>query len=84
MWISLIFEFLMKFASLWGKSELTSIEIKGLFASFNCLIIPIQFSIMSGLSMNFDYRMAIHNFMFLDSPSTTSSTTSGEYKEDQW
>ena len=30
---------------------------------------------MSGLSSNFDYRMAIHNFMFLDSPSTTSATT---------
>ena len=35
----------------------------------------VSFSIMSGLNMNFDYRMAIHNFMFLDSPSTTSSTT---------
>ena len=35
----------------------------------------VSFSIMSGLNMNFDYRMAIHNFMFLDSPNTTSSTT---------
>ena len=35
----------------------------------------VSFSIMSALSANFDYRMAIHNFMFLDSPSTTSSTT---------
>ena len=35
----------------------------------------VSFSIMSGLNANFDYRMAIHNFMFLDSPSTTSSTT---------
>ena len=35
----------------------------------------VSFSLMSGLSMNFDYRMAIHNFMFLDSPSTTSATT---------
>ena len=35
----------------------------------------VSFSIMSGLNANFDYRMAIHNFMFLDSPSTTSSVT---------
>ena len=35
----------------------------------------VSFSLMSALSANFDYRMAIHNFMFLDSPSTTSSTT---------
>ena len=35
----------------------------------------VSFGLMSALSANFDYRMAIHNFMFLDSPSTTSSTT---------
>ena len=35
----------------------------------------VSFSLMSGLNSNFDYRMGIHNFMFLDSPSTTSSTT---------
>ena len=34
-----------------------------------------SFGLMSGLSSNFDYRMAIHNFLFLDSPSTTSATT---------
>jgi len=34
-----------------------------------------SFGLMSGLSSNFEYRMANHNFTFLDSPSTTSATT---------
>ena len=35
----------------------------------------VSFGIMSALNANFDYRMANHNFTFLDSPSTTSETT---------
>ena len=35
----------------------------------------VSFGIMSALNANFDYRMGNHNFTFLDSPSTTSSTT---------
>ena len=34
-----------------------------------------SFGLMSALSANFEYRMANHNFTFLDSPSTTSATT---------